>query len=39
MLGADKELDWHFTDNALVIKTPDNKPCDHAFVFRIERNI
>ena len=39
MLGVEKELEWHFTDNALVIKTPDKKPCDHAFVFKIKRNI
>jgi alpha-L-fucosidase len=39
MLGDNKELDWHFVDDGLVIKTPAQKPCEHAFVFRIERNI
>lgn len=39
MLGVDKELDWHFADDGLIINTPDKKPCEHAFVFRIERNI
>ena len=39
MLGDNKELDWHFVDDGLVIKTPAKKPCEHAFVFRIERNI
>ena len=37
MLGADGELPWAVTPNGLVIRTPDRKPCEHAFTFRIER--
>ena len=37
MLGDDKDLDWELTRQGLVIETPDNKPCKHAFVFKIER--
>jgi len=38
MLGDDKELKWSFTEQGLIIKTPDRKPCEHAFVFKIIRN-
>jgi len=37
MLGVDQELGWKLTSNALVIKTPDQKPCEHAYVFKIVR--
>jgi alpha-L-fucosidase len=37
MLGTDQQLAWKLLDHALVIKTPNKKPCDHAYVFRIER--
>lgn len=37
MLGVDQELSWKLTPAALVIQTPARKPCDHAYVFRIER--
>jgi alpha-L-fucosidase len=37
MLGDGKELDWEMTRKGLVIETPDEKPCEHAFVFKIER--
>jgi alpha-L-fucosidase len=37
MLGAEGELDWKLTDEALVIRTPPEKPCEHAFVFKIVR--
>ena len=37
MLGDGKDLEWHRTDQGLVIKTPDKKPCDYAYVFKIER--
>jgi hypothetical protein len=39
MLGADGELRWWFDhdEQAMKIETPAKKPCDHAFVFRIER--
>jgi alpha-L-fucosidase len=38
MLGYEDELDWKISDDALVIETPEQKPCEHAFVFKIERN-
>ena len=37
MLGVDRELHWSMTDQGLEIDVPDEKPCDHAFVFRITR--
>jgi alpha-L-fucosidase len=37
MLGTDQPLEWKLLDHGLVIKTPSRKPCDHAYVFRIER--
>jgi alpha-L-fucosidase len=37
MLGDGKKLDWEMTRKGLVIETPDKKPCEHAFVFKIER--
>ncbi|MAV25665.1 MAG: hypothetical protein CMQ05_06040 [Gammaproteobacteria bacterium] len=37
MLGVDRELRWSMTDSGLVIDVPDEKPCDHAYVFRIHR--
>jgi alpha-L-fucosidase len=37
MLGVDKELEWELTDFGLKIKTPNEKPCEHAYVFKISR--
>jgi alpha-L-fucosidase len=37
MLGVDEELEWSFSDDGLTIITPDERPCEHAFVFKIER--
>jgi alpha-L-fucosidase len=37
MLGDGKDLEWHRTNQGLVIKTPDKKPCEHAYVIKIER--
>ena len=37
MLGVDEELEWTMTEDGLTIKTPDEKPCEHAFTFKIER--
>jgi len=37
MLGVDGVLPWKMTKEALKIKTPTSKPCDHAYVFKIER--
>jgi len=36
MLGDDKDLEWAFTRQGLVIKTPEKKG-DYAYVFKIER--
>ena len=38
MLGDGAELDWLLTDEGMFIKTPDEQPCEHAFVFKIERH-
>ncbi|MHC4466654.1 MAG: alpha-L-fucosidase [Planctomycetota bacterium] len=38
LLGDGKELDWKLTRRGLVIEVPDEKPCDYAFVFKIERH-
>jgi alpha-L-fucosidase len=35
LLGHDGKLQWSRTDEGLVIKVPDQKPCEHAFAFRI----
>jgi len=37
MLGVDEELEWTMTEEGLTIKTPEKKPCEHAFTFKIER--
>lgn len=37
MLGDGKELKWKMTKAGLSIETPKTKPCDHAYVFKIER--
>ena len=36
MLGVDSELPWTMTGEGLKIKTPPDKPCDHAYVFKIK---
>ena len=37
MLGVDQPLTWQMTHEGLVIKTPDSRPCEHAYTFKIER--
>jgi len=37
MLGVDEVLSWKMTKEGLKIKTPTRKPCNHAYVFKIER--
>ena len=37
MLGVERDLVFSHTENALVIRTPVEKPCDHAYTFRIAR--
>jgi alpha-L-fucosidase len=35
MLGSDEPLDWSQHEDRLRIKTPSQKPCDHAYTFKI----
>ncbi len=35
MLGSKEGLDWSITDNGLAITLPSEKPCEHAFSFKI----
>jgi alpha-L-fucosidase len=37
MLGVEQELSWTQTPEGLTITPPTEKPCEHAFVFKIER--
>jgi hypothetical protein len=38
MLGVDQELDWTLVRNeGLWITPPSDKPCDNAYVFKIQR--
>jgi hypothetical protein len=37
MLGHGKELDWKLPRRGLIVDTPEKKPCEHAFVIKIER--
>ena len=38
LLGAEGECPWEMTDKGLKITRPDQRPCDHAYVFKITRN-
>lgn len=35
MLGVDEELQWKMTEEGLTIRTPDERPCKHAYAFKI----
>ena len=37
MLGVEGTLPWKLTDKGLKVATPANKPCEHAYVLKIER--
>ena len=37
MLGVDQELEWTLTKAGLTINAPAQKPCEHAYVFKILR--
>jgi alpha-L-fucosidase len=37
MLGDDRPLDWSMTDDGLLITPPTERPCKHAFAFKIQR--
>jgi len=36
-LGVDRDLEWSLSGEGLKITPPAKKPCEHAFVFKIER--
>ncbi len=38
MLGSPESLAWSQNDNGLQIKTPSQRPCNHAYTFRIRLN-
>jgi len=35
LLGSQSQLKWSQDENALTIRLPEARPCEHAFVFRI----
>jgi alpha-L-fucosidase len=35
LLGHEGRLEWSRTDEGLVVKLPEKKPCEHAFAFKI----
>ena len=37
MLGVDRELVWAMTEDGLVVERPEEKPTEHACVFKIKR--
>jgi alpha-L-fucosidase len=37
MLGCDQELTWSLSPTEMTIQTPPEKPCEHAYVFKITR--
>ena len=37
MLGDDKPLKWKLEKQGLVVRMPETKPCEHAFVVKIVR--
>ena len=36
MLGSDEPVTWKQDENALTVSTPGQRPCDHAYTFKIE---
>jgi alpha-L-fucosidase len=37
MLGVDQPLAWRWTEEALRVRMPERRPCEHAWVLRIDR--
>ena len=35
MIGCEDELTWEWTDKALIVNMPKEKPCEHAYVLKI----
>jgi alpha-L-fucosidase len=38
MVGVKQALEWSFTKAGLIVQPPVQKPCDHAYVFKIVRD-
>lgn len=38
MLGSSEPIKWSVQNNDLILSRPEKKPCDHAFVYKIQRN-
>jgi hypothetical protein len=36
-LGAEEELEWTFSERGLTVGMPIDRPCQHAYVLKIER--
>jgi len=39
MLGSSEKLNWQMTDAGLEVEMPQEKPCDHAFVLKLNFNL
>ena len=37
MLGVDQELAWSMTEEGLTVGVPEQRPCEDAYVFKIQR--
>ena len=37
MLGVDRDLSWSLSLDGLAVQPPEEKPCEHAYVFKITR--
>lgn len=37
MLGSEKDLQWHMGERGLVVKIDVERPCDYAYVLKVER--
>ncbi len=37
LLGVEGTLDWRMTENGLAIQCPEQRPCEHAYAFKILR--
>ena len=39
MLGSKDEIRWRQTDDGLALSVPREKPCRHAFVYRVDFHV
>ena len=37
MLGSEEKLTWNLTEDGLEVTPPKERPCEHAFVYKITR--